>query len=126
MKNILVVSSEKDALKELVAVFSDHGAYEVTVVASGNDAVEKVKKQYYELVVSDETLSDTTGIKLAEDIVRVNAMINCSLVSTLSDEDFHEASEGLGVLMKLPKPVTREAAEALEAYLNKILNPGAV
>lgn len=44
----------------------------------------------------------------------INAMVNTAVVSPLSDEEFHEASEGLGILVRLPlEPGADEACELL-------------
>ena len=56
-----------------------------------------------------------TGLECIRKIVRRNPMINSAAVSTLMPDNFHEASEGLGVLMQLPaKTGQTQAAELLE------------
>jgi len=46
-------------------------------------------------------------------------MINCACVSPLPPEDFHETSEGLGVLMQLPvNPGKFEAEDLLKRLKN--------
>ena len=47
-------------------------------------------------------------------------MINCAVVSTLSSADFHEASEGLGILMQLPAEPGKKEADQLLEHLKKI------
>ncbi len=76
----------------------------------------------YSLVVTDEQLSDMTGLAFVEKIVSTNPMINCAAVSRLPADAFHEASEGLGILMQLPPdPGSIHAKELLER-LENILN----
>ncbi len=48
--------------------------------------------------------------------------MNCAAVSSLSADDFHEASEGLGVMMQLPLEPDLKDAEKLVEYLKTILN----
>ena len=49
----------------------------------------------------------------------VNAMVNTAVVSPLSDEEFHEASEGLGILGRLPnEPGMNDAGELLRKLQN--------
>ena len=46
----------------------------------------------------------------------VNAMVNTAVVSPLSDEEFHEVSEGLGILGRLPnEPGMSDAGAAAQA-----------
>ena len=48
----------------------------------------------------------------------VNAMVNTAVVSPLSDEEFHEASEGLGILGRLPnEPGMSDAVELLHKLI---------
>ena len=123
MKNVLIVTSDNKSLKPVEDVFSSKKDYKVFKTSTGSQALEMVKDTFYSLVVSDEKLPDTTGSKLAENIIKINAMVNTALVSSLSDHDFHEETEGLGVLMKLPVGFDNKKAEELEAYLCKIINP---
>jgi len=71
-------------------------------VRSSAAALEKVTGQNYDLMITDENLGDMTGLELAEKVIKINPMINCAAVSSLSHDEFHEASEGLGILMQLP------------------------
>jgi hypothetical protein len=48
-------------------------------------------------------------------------MVNCAAVSSLVSEDFHEQSEGLGILMQLPVRPGQEHAEILLGKLKSIL-----
>ncbi len=49
-----------------------------------------------------ENLGDMTGLEFIRAIVSKRPMVNCAAISSLASEDFHEASEGLGILMQLP------------------------
>jgi hypothetical protein len=52
------------------------------------------------------------GLEAVRELMKTNALLNTALVSGLSPEDFHEASEGLGVLVQLPEsPGEKEALE---------------
>lgn len=66
-------------------------------------------------MVIDETLDGISNIDIARDVIFANAMINLVLVSSLSAEDFHVVSEGLGVLASLPPyPGQDDAARLIE------------
>jgi CheY-like chemotaxis protein len=80
---------------------------------SGGKALDRVADTLVDLVVTDEFLGDMTGLELAERMISVNPMINCAAVSTLSSRQFHEASEGLGLLAQLPALPDKEQAEEL-------------
>ncbi|MFO8113326.1 MAG: response regulator [Desulfosalsimonadaceae bacterium] len=120
MIRTLLVRSEKGGFPNLEAVMVNNDA-EISRAESGSDALSKITDQFYHLIVVDEKLPDVTGLELAEKLILKNPMSNVALVSSLSQEDFHEASEGLGLLMQLsPQPDSTEA-EILLKHLKSIL-----
>lgn len=98
----------------------DESDSQTTCLASGRKALSAVSERVFDLLVTDENLGDMTGLELIESLIATQPMLNCAAVSSLSSEGFHEASEGLGVLMQLPaEPGKKEAYELLE-HLIKI------
>jgi DNA-binding response OmpR family regulator len=93
----------------------------VTWAASGAKALEALQQSPADLVVVDEDLGDMPGLTFVGQLVTVNPMINCALVSSLSEKAYHEASEGLGILMQLPVEPNRGDGERLMDHLNQIL-----
>jgi hypothetical protein len=73
------------------------------------------------LIVIDEKVDDQPGLYIAKEMIKVNAMANLSLVSGLNPEEFHEASEGLGIMARLPPNPDAKNAELLLKNLNSLL-----
>ncbi len=89
--------------------------------SSGAEALEAVREHRdIMLAVIAEKFADMTGLELVQKILAVNAMIGCAVVSQLSAEDFHEESEGLGILMRLPANPGGESAAELLTHLKRI------
>ncbi len=89
--------------------------------SSGAEALKIVREQRdIMLTVAAEKLADMSGLELVQKILAVNAMIGCAVVSQLSAADFHEESEGLGILMRLPVNPGGESAAELLAHLRRI------
>ncbi len=63
-----------------------------------------------------------TGLEFIKTVITQKPMVNCAAVSSLLPDDFHEASEGFGILMQLPPRPGGEHAEELLGHLKKILN----
>lgn len=122
MIHVLLVSSDKDFFTDLASNMEKNVNLNISRAGSGGDALSMISVNNFELVVTDESLSDMTGLKLVEKLVLTNPMINCAAVSSLSSKDFHAASEGLGILMQLPPRPDKIHAENLLQYLNNILN----
>ena len=116
----LLVSSESGRLSNLENAFVENGAV-MTRARSGSDVISEIADQSYDLIIADEHLQDMTGLELARKVVLINPMINMAVVSSLSQEEFHEAGEGLGILMQLsPEPESEEVGTLLK-NLNSIL-----
>jgi len=120
MHRILVVSPNRDALSVLASTLKKHNDVDLFWVESGGKALETVSDTTFDLVVTEERLEDMTGFELAGKLISVNPMINCAVISTLSPEDFHEASEGLGLLAQLPAQPTKEQTEELLQRLKNL------
>jgi PleD family two-component response regulator len=113
MIRLLFVTPARDSLAGLASALERNDEVELFWAQSGGKALDMVADTPVDLVVTDELLGDMTGLELAEKMLSVNPMVNCAAVSKLSSEEFHEASEGLGVLAQLPAVPDKEHAEEL-------------
>lgn len=119
LTQLLFVTTQKKRFAAMQAEIEDRNG-SVAWATSGLNALETVQEKPVDLVVVDEDLGDMPGLTFVERLVPVNPMINCALVSSLSEKAYHEASEGLGILMQLPTEPDRGDAERLMAHLNQI------
>jgi len=119
MIKILMVTSERTSFSEFASTLGKNEDVELSWAANGQKALEEISDNPVELVVVNENIGDMTGIELMKKLLPINPMINCACVSPLAPEDFHEASEGLGVLMQLPvNPGKFEAEDLLKRLKN--------
>jgi len=119
--HILLVGTHRVALAELQSGLEQKGAL-ITWAESCSIALSSQKGGQFDLVITDEKLTDGNGLDCIEKIISLNPFCNCAAISSLSSDDFHEASEGLGVLMQLPAKPTENDAEKLIDHLETILN----
>jgi DNA-binding NtrC family response regulator len=116
----LLVTPDRSAFAELSLTIEARGGF-ISWAASGHQALAILSRAAVDLVVTDENLGDMNGLEFIKRVIAVNPMINCAAVSSLSPAAFHEASEGLGLLMQLsPKPGEVEGGR-LMAHLNQVL-----
>jgi DNA-binding NarL/FixJ family response regulator len=115
MLKILLVSRNNSSLSGLSSALAARTDIELATSASGQKALETLSQKAFDLVVADEDLGDMTALDLSRRLLKINPMINCAVVSSLSEEEFHEVSEGLGIMAKLPKqPGAKDANELIE------------
>ena len=120
MTQLLFVTPDRSNFADLSSEIEKQGGT-IHWAASGDQALETIAEQAVDLVVTDERLDDMTGLEFVGRLVAVNPMINSAAVSSLSKKAYHEASEGLGILMQLPPSPDRTDGERLMAHLNQIL-----
>jgi DNA-binding NtrC family response regulator len=118
---ILLVSQDKASMSAFKAGLEENKV-QTAWAQSGGDALGKIAEEGFDLVVTDENLADMTGLEFIEKVISKKPMVNCAAVTSLLPPDFHEASEGLGILMQLPVRPGQEQAEKLLSQLKKILN----
>ncbi len=121
MMQILLAGRDLPSRPAFKTALEESGA-RVTCLDSGQQTMDAVSEKSFDLLVTDETLADMSGLELIESVTISQPMLNCAAVSSLSKEDYHEASEGLGILMQLPTAPGRKEADALMQHLNKILS----
>ena len=120
MIRLLLVTPYKKSLLELASVMEKNDDVELTWTESGKKALDMLSETSVDLVVTDEKLGDMTGLEFANKLLRVNPMINCAVLSPLPSDEFHEASEGLGVFAQLPLLPVKEDAEKLLKHLKNL------
>ena len=126
MIKLLMVTSDKGPFNEFALALAQTDDVELSWAETGQGALDMVSGSSLDLVVVDEKLGDMTGIEFIETLVSVNPMINCAAVSPLPSDEFHEVSEGLGILAQLPVlPGAKDAEDVLKRlnHLKKLLQP---
>jgi DNA-binding NtrC family response regulator len=112
MKKILIVTSQNQKFTEFADTLTREGGFDIVNVNSPEGAVAHVGGAVPRLVVIDEIVGGTPGLTIARSILMKNAMINQAVVSPLTPEEFHEASEGLGIMAQI-SPVPDAASAKL-------------
>ena len=120
MENLLLVSSDKTPLSDLASALEKDKDVDVSWAKSGLEALKSVSASAFDLVITDEILADMTGFELASKLLSVNPMIHCVSVTTLSQKEYHEKSEGLGLMDPLPDQPGEKDAERLLQDLRRI------
>lgn len=119
MIRILFAGRDLGSVPAFKSVLDQNGIH-ATHMDSGQKTLAAIAAHGFDLLIADENLGDMTGLELIEFVVTKNPMLNCAAISSLSSDDFHEASEGLGVLMQLSLEPDQGEVEQLLEHLGKI------
>jgi CheY-like chemotaxis protein len=112
VKNILIIDDEELITKSLLKLLSKEG-YCVTVTRSGQEALEQVKKNTFDLIISDVRMPEMDGIQT---IKNIRDYLNKSnkkvipeiLITGYANVDKYEEALQLKVADYLYKPFERE------------------
>lgn len=124
MLRIVLATNRPKALQAFAADLSSNPEVNLQRVISGAEALEAARTTAPHLVIIDADLPDTAPLALVQKLLLVNAMVNTAVLSPLSDEEFHEASEGLGILGRLPNDPGMSDADEVLHKLRTVLGVG--
>ncbi len=122
MKSFLIITRHAGNFTRLANKLKDATANEL-IWADSVAAARTAASGSIDLIIIDEKVEGSPGPDIAKEMIRVNAMANLVLVSSLSPEDFHEATEGLGIMAQLPLNPDEKDAEQLLTILGQLSNP---
>jgi chemotaxis response regulator CheB len=120
MYRIAIVSAKPASLSVLAQALQADGRIAVEWASSGGEALKLIAGAAPDLMILDEKEGEPPDFSLVREIMRQNALINIAMIGGLPEKEFHEAAEGLGVLMQLPPKPGRPEAEALLARLSAL------
>ena len=121
MIRIVLASARPQGLTAFAAALSSNPEIQLKRVGSGTGVLEAVRTTTPHLVIIDCGLGDAGPLELVRQLLMVNAMVNTAVISPLAEADFHEVSEGLGVLGRLPEEPGESDAYDLLGKLKRVL-----
>lgn len=116
--DILLISARPEAWAACEPVFRAGGGV-LTRVSSPEEALSRLRVLPPRLVILDPE-PETDIRKTIIDILMLDANVHTAVVSAMTEDAFHEAMEGLGILMSLPSSPTAADAERLLAALARM------
>lgn len=123
MPLIALISPRPDALADFAAELEAHSDVELVWARTKEEALDLATRLAPALMIIDGDPPDLDGIELVRSILTVNAMINMALVSDLPEVEFHDVTEGLGLLARLSPRLGRDEATDLHRRLLSVIGP---
>lgn len=120
MFKLLLVSNNIESLSEFSSALKENDKNIILSAEMCETALKIIEDNAIDLVITDEEIGDMSGLDFAKRLISYSPMTNCVAVSSLSEKDFHEASEGLGLMDHLPPNPGRSDAEVLLNTLRRI------
>jgi len=120
MVRIMLVSKSSASFEGLKNGLEKRDEIELVHVDSRKEVLRSIENNTIDVVVTDAELADGDGLSLVSELMKKQPLINCAMVSSLSPEDFHEYTEGLGIFMQLPPDPGEGEAERMLEILKSI------
>ena len=104
MKRFLLVDDNLAFAENMAEILRDFG-HEVTIAASGSDALQAAGGQRFDALVTDMRMPVMSGAKLVHEIRRGDPQLPAIVVTAYTGEDDLTSARSEGLLAVLPKPV---------------------
>ncbi len=117
--DILVISARATLWRNLSSQFELRGA-SMRRAASLEEGLKELRRSPAALAVLDLNMDNSVLRDAVFRVLSVDAMIHTAAVSDMSAEEFHDAMEGLGMLMKLPMEPSPSDIDRLMEALHRV------
>lgn len=101
---VLWVDDEIDLLKVQILFLKSKG-YEIETAYNGNDALELVKNNFFDIIFLDENMPGLSGLETLREIKKIKPDIPCVMITKNDGEEFMDDAVGYNVADYLIKPV---------------------
>jgi len=103
MAKILVVDDNMDMCQIISDILKEVG-YSVNSSYNGEDALMKIKKNHYDLIVLDYILNEMSGLMVLEKALQMIPSLKVIMISAFGDKYIKTRARELGVSDFLDKP----------------------
>lgn len=118
-KRIILVDDDKHAIETLSKLLSEDG-YEVDVCFNGKEAMEKMKRSRYDVIVTDLRMPEMGGLELLKNIKKINPELPVIIITAFGEVDSYLDAFVKGAYEYINKPIKyEELVRLLEAVLGK-------
>jgi len=118
VRHILIVDDEENTRLGLFKLLSQEG-YQVELAANGMEALELLRRQRVNLVISDINMPDMNGIGFLREVSRRFPSTSVIMITAYGGVETYLEAMNLGALEYLHKPVR---LDELRSVMKKIFN----
>jgi two-component system response regulator CpxR len=122
MAKILVVDDDLD-MCQIISDILKEGEYSVNSSYNGEDALMKIKKNHYDLIVLDYILNEMSGLMVLEKALQMIPSLKVIMISAFGDKSIKVRARELGVSDFLDKPFDiKRFVQAVQDILTRKTN----
>jgi len=122
MTKVLVVDDDLDMCQIISDILKEEG-YSVSSSCKGKDALMKIKKNHYDLIILDYKLNEMSGLIILEKALQIRPSLQVMMISAFGDKSIKTRARELGVGDFLDKPFDiKRLIQAVQDILNRKTN----
>ena len=114
---ILVVDDEENAREGLSKILSKEG-YSVDMAANGKEAIEILRRQSFDLVITDMRMPLMDGFEVLREIKKMNENIGVIMITAYGEVESYLEAINMGAFEYINKPVR---VNELKRVITKVL-----
>ena len=119
MTKVLVVDDDLDMCQIISDILKEEG-YSVNSSYNGEDALMKIKRNHYDLIVLDYKLNEISGLMVLEKALQMRPSLQAMMISAFGDKSIKTRAGELGVGDFLDKPFDiKRLIQAVQDILTK-------
>lgn len=109
-KRILVVDDEP-LMRDFLVETLQRKKYLVEAVGNGSQAIEKVKAEYYDLVITDIRMPEVSGMEVLEEVKKINPETEIIMITAFGTIENAVGAMKLGAYDYITKPFSADEIE---------------
>lgn len=114
---ILVVDDEENAREGLSKILSKEG-YSVDMASNGKEAIETLRRQSFDLVITDMRMPLMDGFEVLREIKKMNENIGVIMITAYGEVESYLEAMNMGAFEYINKPVR---VNELKRVITKVL-----
>ncbi|MBI5189353.1 MAG: response regulator [Nitrospirae bacterium] len=114
---ILVVDDEEHAREGLSKILTREG-YEVETAANGREAIDLIKRQNFDLVITDMRMPLVDGFEVLREIKKMDDSVGVIMITAYGEVESYLEAMNLGAFEYINKPVR---VNELKRVITKVL-----
>ena len=119
MAKILVVDDNLD-MCQIISDILEEGGHTVNVSYNGEDALRKIKKNHYDLIVLDYRLSGISGLVVLEKALQMMPLLKVIMISAFGSDSTKTKARESGAVDFIDKPFDiKRFVQAVQDILTK-------
>lgn len=112
MKRRILVVDDEPQIRDMLRESLTRAGYEVLEAPDGKQAIEMLRKQTFDIVISDILMPEKDGLEVIMYLQRESPMTKCIAMSAPSNRVFLQSAQLLGATRVVEKPFTISDIEA--------------